>query len=220
MSKTPIPTIEQELALYEKGYRVIAGVDEAGRGSIFGPVCVGMVVLPLDDTANILQVLSQVRDSKKISRPKVYRLADVVKLEALAWGVGVGNVEEVDTIGIMPTIRLAAERALSQLQANFSVRVDFLLTDSALPCPMGFPPSQQLALVKGDMYCLSIACGAILAKQQHDVLVRETAQHYSDDYQLHFNVGYGTKAHREAISRLGRTPDHRHSFKLKSLPND
>lgn len=217
MSQAPMPTLEQELALHTQGYRAIAGVDEAGRGSIFGPVCVGMVVLPLDDPALLMTSLSEVRDSKQISRAKVYRLAEVVKDEALAWGVGVGTAQEVDTMGIMSAIRLAAERALDQLQTTFSVQVDFLLTDSALPCPTPFPSDQRLAIVKGDVLCLSIACGAILAKQTHDELVREIAVRYSTEYQLNENVGYGTKAHRDAIGRLGYTEHHRRTFKLRSL---
>lgn len=217
MSQTPIPTLEQELALQSQGYRIIAGVDEAGRGSIFGPVCVGMVVLPLDDPHELLQTLAEVRDSKKISRPKVYRLADVVKATAVAWGVGVGTAQEVDQGGIMGAIRVAAERALAQLQTTFGVTVDFLLTDSTLPCPTGFPTDQRWALVRGDALCLSIACGAILAKQHHDALVREIAVQYHEDYQLNNNVGYGTLAHRNAIGRLGYTAHHRRTFTLKSL---
>lgn len=217
MSQVPIPTLDQEMILQEHGYRVIAGVDEAGRGSIFGPVCVGMAVLPLDDPATLVTALSEVRDSKQISRPKVYRLAQVVKEEALAWGVGIGTAQEVDTVGIMGAIRLAATRALEQLETTFSVQVDFLLTDSTLPCPTHFPTDQRLAIVKGDALCLSIACGAILAKQAHDELVREIAAQYSPEYQLNKNVGYGTQAHRDAIGRLGYTDQHRRTFKLKSL---
>jgi len=220
VSQTPIPTLNYELELYAQGYQIIAGVDEAGRGSIFGPVCVGMVILPLDKPEELLPKLIDVRDSKKISRPKVYRLAEVVKSVARAWGVGVSTAQDVDQFGIMPAIRKAAEYALQQMEEAFNLSVDYLLTDSALPCPTGFPSDRQLSIVKGDALSLSIACGAILAKQHHDALVRDIARNYEEDYQLINNVGYGTKAHKEAIMKLGYTPHHRRTFRLKGVSFD
>ncbi len=209
----PIPTLDFERDLLQQGFRVIAGVDEAGRGSLFGPVCVGMAVLPLDDLDTLAETLTEVRDSKKLYRPKVYRLADVVKETALAWAVGVGAAREVDQFGIMGAIRLAAERTLSELQASLDdeVEVDFLLTDTAMPLD-NLEVGRQ-SIVKGDAKCLSIACAAILAKHRHDVLVRELAQDYDESYQLNSNVGYGTAAHIRAIRTLGPTPHHRYSYK-------
>ncbi len=216
-SSVPIPTLEYEREVYGRGYRTIAGVDEAGRGSIFGPVCVGMVVLPSHDTPP--ELLHEVRDSKKLSRPKVYRLADVVKATARAWGVGAASAREVDQHGIVGGIRLAAERALAMVQSNAAVQVDFLLTDSTLPIPEDFPPEATEAHVGGDLNCLSIACAAILAKHYHDAVVRDIAQHYDAAYQLQNNVGYGTVAHINAVRQLGPTPHHRFSFKpVAQLP--
>jgi len=216
-SKTPVPTLDYERELLDRGYRLIAGVDEAGRGSIFGPVCVGMAMLPLEDFAYLQKELSEIRDSKTLHRPKVYRLADTVKEVALSWGVGQSTAQEVDQHGIMGGVRVAAERALVELEGRFGKRIDYLLTDTAMP--LKHLPIGQHSIVKGDLYCLSVACGAILAKHHHDVLVRELAEQFPDDYQLHQNVGYATAAHRRAIAELGPTAHHRFTFRpIAQLP--
>jgi ribonuclease HII len=218
-SPTPIPSLDHECAGLQEGYRFIAGVDEAGRGSLFGPVCVGMVVLPLDDVAWLKETLTQVRDSKKLYRPKVYRLAEEINEIAMAWGVGESTAAEIDRagVGIMGAIRLAAERAWQQLHTQYSIKIDYLLTDSRMPVGhLGIP---QKPLVKGDLLCLSIACGAILAKHFHDERIRQLVEEngYHEDYQLTQNVGYGTPAHISAIRERGRLPHHRHSFNLKAV---
>ncbi|NDJ87123.1 MAG: ribonuclease HII [Chloroflexi bacterium] len=216
-SKIPIPTLDHEREIKNSGYRVIAGVDEAGRGSLFGPVCVGMVVLPLDDMDALALALAEVRDSKLIAREKVYQLAADVKATALAWAVGQGSAQQVDQYGIVAATRLAAEQALAAILQD-GLAPDYLLTDSRMPTPTGFPLENQRALVKGDRTCLSIASAAILAKECHDRVVRELAQHYDDGYQLNNNVGYGTAAHRHALQLLGPTPDHRYSFRPIAQP--
>lgn len=218
LMKTPIPSLKAEYAIRARGFSHIAGVDEAGRGSIFGPVCVGMVVFDLDQAEQVQKSLADVRDSKKLQRSKVYRLADTVKLAAQAWGIGSASAQEVDRLNIMGAIKLAAGRALESLENVFDLQVDFLLTDSRLPAPAGFDPMRQESRVHGDMYCLTVASASILAKQHHDLLVRELARDYDDAYQLHSNVGYSTIAHKQAIRELGPTPHHRHSFKPIAQP--
>lgn len=216
---TPKPTLTTELSYLDQGYQIIAGADEAGRGSIFGPVCVGIVALPLQgDTEALQNTLDQVRDSKKLARPKVYRLSDEVKQVALAWGVGASAAQEVDTLGIVRAIGQAAQRAWQDSQIRFPhIQIDFLLTDSVMPVEHFI--EKHAGITKGDLYCLSIACAAILAKRYHDELVRTLAEehHYHPDYQLQENVGYGTEAHRLAVKKYGRTPHHRTSYKLKIL---
>ncbi|MBI5929490.1 MAG: ribonuclease HII [Chloroflexi bacterium] len=213
-NKTPMPTLNEERALYAEGYKTIAGVDEAGRGSIFGPVCVGMVVLPSQNLDDLTQELNEVRDSKKISRNKVYRLSDKIKGVALGWGVGVASAQEVDKIRITGAVSEAGYRAYADLQGRSSLEIDFLLTDSRMNLSKLELPSK--AIVKGDMLCLSIACAAILAKTQHDILVRELAKQYNEVYQLQNNVGYGTAAHIQAVWTHGHTDDHRKTFVLKA----
>ncbi|MCB9436168.1 MAG: ribonuclease HII [Anaerolineales bacterium] len=213
-----IPHLDYEQELLKQGYRLIAGVDEAGRGSIFGPVCVGMVVLPLDNPESLKESLAQVRDSKALYRKKVYRLAADVQAVALAWAVGVSSAKEVDQYGIMGAIRRAEEQALGMVQAQLGCSVDFLLTDSTMPTPTGLDESHKRSLIRGDAQCLSIACAAILAKSEHDRLVRQLAESCHPDYQLDSNVGYGTPAHIEAVRRLGGTPYHRYTFRPVGQP--
>jgi ribonuclease HII len=202
------PTLDFEQALLKQGYLSIAGTDEAGRGSIFGPVCVGLVILPLDnDPERLLETLDEVRDSKQLLRTRVYELSDVVKGTARAWAVGEATASEVDERGIVGGIRLALLRAYHTIEAQ----IDYVVADYSLPANVLEFPYQNIK--KGDAQCLSIACAAILAKHQHDLRVRELALDYPDDYGLDRNVGYGTPSHIEAIRQLGPTPHHRHSFK-------
>jgi ribonuclease HII len=219
---TSIPTLDVELALRKEGYTIIGGADEAGRGSVFGPVCVGIAVLPLiGNTDDLKHTLREVRDSKKIARPKVYRLAEVVKTSALAWGVGESSAQEIDQFGIRDAISLAAERAWFILHENTPrVQIDFLLTDSTMKVDKII--SHHRGIVKGDSLCLSIACGAILAKNHHDILVRELLHEhgYRGEYGLDHNVGYPTPAHKRAIQRYGRTEHHRKTWNLKPIADN
>ncbi len=213
-NKTPMPTLNEERSLYADGYQIIAGVDEAGRGSIFGPVCVGMVVLPSQNLDELTQILNEVRDSKKISRRKVYRLSETIKEVALGWGIGACSAREVDEKRITGAVSEAGYRAYDDLQSRTPLDIDFLLTDSRMNLSkLAFPTK---AIVKGDMLCLSIACAAILAKTQHDILVRQLAEQYNEVYQLQNNVGYGTAAHIQAVWKHGHTDDHRKTFILKA----
>jgi ribonuclease HII len=214
-NKTPMPTLDEERILYMEGFRCVAGVDEAGRGSIFGPVCVGMVVLPNENLPELIEALNEVRDSKKISRRKVYRLSDEIKGVAVAWGVGASSAQEVDEWRITRAVSEAGYRAYADLQARRPSEIDFLLTDSRMNLSKLEKPAK--AIVKGDMLCLSIACAAILAKTQHDILVRKLAENYDEAYQLNNNVGYGTAAHIQAVHEHGHTNDHRRTFRLKAI---
>lgn len=214
-NKTPMPTLDEERFLYEEGFRCIAGVDEAGRGSIFGPVCVGMVVLPNENLPELIEALNEVRDSKKISRRKVYRLSDEIKAVAVAWGVGASSAQEVDEWRITRAVSEAGYRAYADLQARRPSEIDFLLTDSRMN--LSKLEKKTKAIVKGDMLCLSIACAAILAKTYHDILVRKLAENYDEAYQLNNNVGYGTAAHIQAVHERGHTDDHRKTFRIKAI---
>lgn len=213
-NKTPMPTLDEERTLYAAGHQLIAGVDEAGRGSIFGPVCVGIVVLPSQNLTELVEELNEVRDSKKISRRKVYRLSDKIKEVATGWGVGAASAQEVDKIRITAAVSEAGYRAYADLQSHTPLAIDHLLTDSRMNLSKLNLPVK--AIVKGDMLCLSIACAAILAKTQHDILVRELATQYNEAYQLQTNVGYGTAAHIQAVRQYGHTHDHRKTFVLKA----
>ncbi len=190
-------------------YRHIAGLDEAGRGALAGPVAVGAVILP-QDRSSLSRTLAGVRDSKQMSAHERESLAPRIKEAALTWSVGFASAEEIDSQGIVPATRLAALRALSGL----SLVPEYLLTDFRLELPQ--LDLSQTALVKGDALCLSIAAASILAKTSRDQLMCELDLYYQG-YGLGKHKGYGTQAHRSALQRLGISPIHRKSFQVKEL---
>ena len=185
----------------------IAGLDEAGRGALAGPVCVGAVILP-DNDPHLTLTLSGVRDSKQLTPRKRNQLAPRIKETVLSWGIGFASALEIDTYGIVSATRLAAGRALEML----SFFPDFLLTDFRLELPELDIP--QAALVKGDQRSLSIAAASILAKTARDDLMRELDSQYPE-YGFPRHKGYGTLFHREKISTVGFSPIHRKTFKIK-----
>jgi ribonuclease HII len=190
-------------------YRHIAGLDEAGRGALAGPVAVGAVILP-QDRSSLARSLAGVRDSKQMTPHERESLAPRIREAALTWSVGFASAEEIDSQGIVPATRLAALRALSGL----SLAPQFLLTDFRLELPQ--LDVSQTALVKGDALCLSIAAASVLAKTSRDQLMCELDLHYSG-YGLGKHKGYGTQAHRSALRQLGSSPIHRKSFEVKEL---
>jgi ribonuclease HII len=203
--------IEHPDLTYEKHlwphFKTIAGLDEAGRGALAGPVAVGAVILPQDE-ALLSRALAGVRDSKQMTPLERERLAPRIHETALAWYVGFASAEEIDTYGIVRATRLAAVRALEGLTHS----PQYLLTDFRLELPHLEIP--QTTLVKGDALCLSIAAASVLAKTARDALMGELDMKYPD-YGLGKHKGYGTLAHRLAMKRLGRSSIHRKSFTLK-----
>ncbi len=201
------PTTFFESELWNSGLKYIAGLDEAGRGALAGPVAVGAVILPNDPTL-LASTLSGARDSKQMTPRKRESLAPRICEVALTWAVGFATAEEIDMQGIVRATRLAAIRALHQ----FDISPQYLLTDFRLDLPQ--LEISQTSLVKGDAHCLSIACASILAKTERDALMRELDERYPG-YELGKHKGYGTQAHRSAMKRLGLSEIHRRTFKVK-----
>jgi len=201
------PTLSFELDLWGQGILHVAGLDEAGRGALAGPVAAGVVILP-DDRALLSSTLSGVRDSKQLTPRMRESLAPLISETAVEWAVGFATAEEIDIQGIIRATRLAALRALHQ----FTIDPQYLLTDFRLELPQIDIP--QTTIIKGDVRCLSIACASILAKTERDALMRELDSQYPG-YGLGKHKGYGTQSHRSALKRLGPSPIHRRSFKLK-----
>ena len=197
------PDLCFEFALWQKGLTLVAGIDEAGRGALAGPVAAGVVILPCD-TTNLIQQCQGVRDSKQLSAPQREVAAITIKQIALGWAVGFANAAEIDMLGIAQATRLAAVRALNQLAVPPQhLLIDYIhLKEVLLP---------QTSLVKGDQRSLSIACASILAKTLRDGLMRTYDQQYPG-YGFCSHKGYGTLAHMAAISTAGPSPIHRHSF--------
>ena len=206
MIQNPDLTYEQNLWPY---YQYIAGLDEAGRGALAGPVAVGAVILPKDEP-HLLRTLAGVRDSKQLTPLERESLVPRIQEAALSWSVAFAPAEEIDRYGIVPATRLAALRAL---QGLFSLP-HYLLTDFRLELPQLDIP--QTALVHGDALCLSIAAASILAKTTRDALMLELESQYQG-YGLGKHKGYGTQTHRLALKRLGLSPIHRKTFKVKEL---
>ncbi len=190
-------------------YQYVAGLDEAGRGALAGPVAVGAVILPIDP-ALLSSTLVGVRDSKQMTALARETLAPRIKETALTWSVAFASAEEIDLQGIVPATRLAALRALQEL----SLSPQYLLTDFRLELPQ--LDISQTALVKGDALCLSIAAASVLAKTTRDELMRELDLQYQG-YGLGKHKGYGTQTHRLAMKRMGVSPIHRKTFHVKEL---
>jgi ribonuclease HII len=191
-------------------YTHIAGLDEAGRGALAGPVAVGAVILPQDDSALLLQALAGVRDSKQMTPLERESLAPRIKDTALTWCVAFASAEEIDTLGIVHATRLAAMRALNGLLFS----PEYLLTDFRLELPQ--LDISQTSLVKGDALCLSIAAASVLAKTARDQLMQDLDLQYQG-YGLGKHKGYGTRYHRSAMTRMGVSPIHRKTFQVKSI---
>ena len=203
---TQNPDLFHETNLWSH-YKYIAGLDEAGRGALAGPVAVGAVILPNDRTL-LSSTLAGARDSKQMTPRARARLAIQIKAVALNWSVGFATADEIDAQGIVRATRMAAIRALHQ----FSLSPHYLLTDFRLELP--HLEISQTSLVKGDAQCLSIACASILAKTERDVLMLSLDERHPG-YELRKHKGYGTQAHRSALRRLGMSDIHRKTFHIR-----
>ncbi len=196
---------------YEKklwsAYTHIAGLDEAGRGALAGPVCVGAIILP-KESPHLLKDLYQVQDSKQLTPKKRQQLIPLIKKIALTWGIGFSTAEEIDQLGIVPATRLAASRAVEALHFI----PNFLLTDFRLELPELDTP--QIAIVKGDQKSLSIASASILAKTARDEIMSNLDEQFQK-YNFATHKGYGTFAHRQKIQQFGYSSIHRKTFQLK-----
>ncbi len=197
------PDLQFELNLWKKGLRLVAGVDEAGRGALLGPVAAGVVILPYD-LPDLFERLDGVRDSKEMTPEERELWAIEIKQVAVCWAVGYASAAEIDQIGILPATYLAATRALSELTVEAEhILIDYItLPDIATP---------QTPLVKGDARSLSIAAASVLAKTERDAILVSLDLDYPG-YHLASNKGYGTVEHRAAIEHLGPCAIHRYTF--------
>jgi ribonuclease HII len=198
----PDPAIDTfifEKALRQQGYDLIAGLDEAGRGPLAGPVVAAGVVLPAGCQYQLF------RDSKKLTaRARLRLFAELKKMDA-AVGVGLVSGVEIDELNILQASLLAMRKAIAVLSA----RPDFLLVDGTFPVPVPIP---QQTLCKGESRSASIAAASIVAKVTRDRLMAEYHQQYPQ-YNFATNMGYPTAGHRRALKKHGPCPIHRRSFR-------
>jgi len=204
MSRTAfLPNLAHEARLWAEGYRLIAGLDEAGRGAWAGPVVAAAVILP-PGRPDLAQQLAGVRDSKCLTAARREALLPAIEAIAVAWGVGAVPSTEIDTLGIVAATRRAMVLALEHL----SPPADYLLIDY-LTLPEAALP--QHSMPKGDALVLTIAAASIVAKVTRDRLLAGLESCYPG-YGLACHKGYGTAQHRAALSALGPSPIHRLSF--------
>jgi ribonuclease HII len=202
MSKHIQPDLRYEVPFWQAGLNLICGIDEAGRGCLAGAVFAAAVILPPEQ--GVLLALAGVRDSKQMTPSQRAIWESKIKEIARSWGVGNASNLEIDSMGIVPATRLAMQRATESL----IFAPDHLLIDAVVLKQMEYP---QTALIKGDVYCLSIACASVLAKTARDRMMVEMESQYPG-YGFAQHKGYGTLRHRKALQELGACPIHRMTF--------
>ena len=187
---------------YSKGYLYIGGIDEAGRGPLAGPVVASVVVFKQNTK------IEGINDSKKLSEAKREELFDIIKEQAIDYGIGIVNNEEIDEINILNATYLAMKKALNCLKNT----PDYLLIDAATIPGISI---DQKPIIKGDSKSISIAAASILAKVTRDNIMYQYDEMFPE-YGFKSHKGYGTKEHYEAIEKYGITRIHRKSF-LKNV---
>ena len=192
---------EFEQKYLDAGYKLVCGVDEAGRGPLAGPVCAAAVILPPN------MDIPGLNDSKKLSDKKRRELFPVICEKAIAYGIAFATHEEIDEINILQATYLAMERAVAQLEP----KADFALIDGNRAKDFGIPLE---TIVGGDGRSASIAAASVLAKVTRDNYMLKMAEEYPE-YGFEIHKGYGTKAHYAALTQFGPCPIHRTTFLKK-----
>ena len=208
-----IPTFKRERAALAQGYHLVAGVDEAGRGPLAGPVVAGAVILPEDwlnrrrrllPSRNGMDPRHLVRDSKQLSAGQRERAYDAITADAMAWGVGIVSSETIDQIGIVPATRQAMKDAIDALgQRPDTLLVDAVdLSDTGIHCE---------AIIHGDALCGVIAAASIIAKVTRDRCMDEMDRLYPG-YGFAQHKGYATEEHSARLLEYGPCAIHRRTF--------
>ena len=195
--------LEIEEGLYSKGIKLVCGVDEAGRGPLCGPVVAAAVILKPDSK------IEGVNDSKKLSEKKREQVYESIMENALAVGVGMSDVDVIESVNILNATKLAMKEAISKLK----VQPEYVLIDGNQMIDITIPGE---TVVHGDAISESIAAASIVAKVTRDRMLIEWDKTYPE-YGFAKHKGYGTKAHVEAIGKYGLTPIHRPSFCTKFI---
>lgn len=196
-------TYEYENEALNNGYKLVCGIDEAGRGPLCGPVCAATVILPVGCE------IEGINDSKKLSQKKREALYDVITEKAVAYSVSMVDAKTIDEINILQATFLAMRNAVNSLL----VKADYALVDGNRECGLDI---KEQTVVKGDAKCISIAAASILAKVSRDRYMEELDKKYPE-YQFKKHKGYGTKLHYEMIEKYGICEEHRKTFLKKIL---
>lgn len=191
--------LDYENEYLAKGCKYIAGIDEAGRGPLAGPVCVAIAIMPLGED----DIIEGVNDSKKLTEKKRDLLYDKIIEKAIAYHIELVDEETIDAINILNATKVGMLSCIDKV----SVTPDVVLID-AVKINSNV---ETVSIIKGDQLSYSIACASILAKVTRDRLMVEIDKEYPE-YQFAKHKGYGTKAHIEALKKYGKCPRHRNSF--------
>lgn len=203
------PTIELEEKLWKQGFVNVAGVDEAGRGPLAGPVVAGAVIIHSKD-----QMVEGVRDSKKMTQKQREKCFELIIQKSSAYGVGIVSNDEIDKIGIQKAVLKAMTMALEQIKEKI-VEINYIIADGKnVSIIEGYKMER---ITKGDLFHYSISAGSVLAKVTRDRIMREYAAQFPN-YNFEKHVGYGTKKHMEALKKFGICKIHRKTFEpIKSM---
>lgn len=191
---------EYEKELYKKGNKYICGVDEVGRGPLYGPVVACAIVMKKNYKNN------EINDSKKLTEKKRESLYDEIINNSVSYGIGVISAKTIDKINILEATKLAMKDAINE--CNKKIKIDHILID-AVKLDINIPST---SIIKGDEKSFSIACASIIAKVTRDRMMIEDSKKHKE-YGFDKHKGYGTKKHIEAVKTYGVLKDHRKSFK-------
>ena len=199
MKNNEIDNRQYENELYSKGYKLIGGIDEVGRGPLVGPVVTACVILPEDF------VLDGLTDSKKLSEKKRDMFYDIIMEKAISVGIGIMDEDVIDKVNIYEATKLAMYQAVD----NMSVKPDYILIDAMKLDKLDVPST---SIIKGDLKSITISAASVIAKVTRDRMMYELDKKYPM-YKFAKNKGYPTKDHIEAFSKYGILKEHRKTFK-------
>ena len=199
MKNNEIDNRQYEKELYSKGYKLIGGIDEVGRGPLVGPVVTACVILPKDFT------LDGLTDSKKLSEKKRDMFYDIIMEKAISVGIGIMNEDVIDEVNIYEATKLAMYQAVD----NLNIKPDYILIDAMKLDKLDVPST---SIIKGDLKSITISAASVIAKVTRDRMMYELDKKYPM-YKFAQNKGYPTKDHIEAIIKYGILKEHRKTFK-------
>jgi len=206
-----LPDFSFEKKLWRKGYRVVAGVDEVGRGAFAGPVVAAAVAFAPNSKQQTLNSKIKINDSKQLNSKRRERAYFWIRKNALCYGIGKASVAQINKFGIKKATEIAFRKAIKSASIRVS-GIQYLLIDAFyIPYVRGLRRKNQLAIINGDEKSVSIAAASIIAKVYRDKLMRVLSRG-NKKYHWDKNKGYGTKKHQKAIKKYGATRLHRNLF--------
>jgi ribonuclease HII len=217
-----LPNFRFERKLWKKGYKIVAGVDEVGRGSFAGPVVAGCAVFDENSKFKIHNLEVRIDDSKRMTAKQREKSEKWIKENALSWGIGEISTTLINRSGMAKATKKAFRKAISETRKKLGKKIDYLLADAFfISYVPGLPKKRrQLAIIDGDQKSISIAAASIIAKVYRDkLMISLSKQSKYKKYKWGQNKGYGTREHQKAIKKYGITRYHRKKFVNTFLSN-